>query len=563
MSDNYNNISKDAGNAKADEYIKKASIENAALTITNDINKWYSDKNVQKLESRLETNIEQENTDGITTTVNSTDGVQTNVENKEQIETEVSNPENSINTKVNQAEDTEKTEIAINNNGDNINESELTETNFGENANNTNNQNHSKIKTKINSNNTTNGKNNKIQTKISRNKKISKVASGAIKTKQSINRVTKSIARKGKKIQTASEGNIGESFSSNFKDSSARGIGKVLDVSTRKVRQKIRTKLAKVMVQMAKAVFKVLVNLLKSLISLLIKAAPVIIAVVVVVFLIVSIFSSGSSVFGENAKDSKLNKYVQYMEDIEGDLSSSVDWKAVCAVIYGLDIDIQYDKAEQYLLEQFKQANLYVESSNVSDYINWLNNNYSVVTSFYQQKGISDNDSSLSESTISLINQYYNSAEFMKLIDEKRNSSVNTGSVEGSTGTGLVEDKFKYPTSSTTITAGFPNYSSGKYHGGIDFGVETGTDVCAVADGTVIVAKELDYSYGYYIIIDHGDGVSTLYAHNSKLLVGVGDEVSQGDVIAESGSTGNSTGPHCHFEVRINGTRVNPLDYLE
>lgn len=99
-------------------------------------------------------------------------------------------------------------------------------------------------------------------------------------------------------------------------------------------------------------------------------------------------------------------------------------------------------------------------------------------------------------------------------------------------------------------------------HGGIDFPCPTGTKVCAAADGKVIVAKELNYSYGHYIIIDHGNGLTTLYAHNSKLLVGVGDTVTKGQAIAYSGSTGNSTGPHCHFEVRVNGVRVNPENYL-
>lgn len=119
-----------------------------------------------------------------------------------------------------------------------------------------------------------------------------------------------------------------------------------------------------------------------------------------------------------------------------------------------------------------------------------------------------------------------------------------------------------YPTSSRTISAGYPNYSNGSYHGGVDFRCPTGTEVHAADSGTVVIAKSLTYSYGKYILIDHGNGLSTLYAHNSSLLVSVGDTVTKGQLIAYSGSTGNSTGPHCHFEVRLNGTRVNPLSYL-
>lgn len=122
--------------------------------------------------------------------------------------------------------------------------------------------------------------------------------------------------------------------------------------------------------------------------------------------------------------------------------------------------------------------------------------------------------------------------------------------------------QLSYPSDSRSVTAGFPNYNSGRYHGGVDFDVPYGSNVYAAGDGTVILVKHLNYSYGYYIMIDHGDGLSTLYAHNSQLLVSSGQTVSRGQLIAYSGSTGNSTGPHCHFEVRVNGSQVNPFNYL-
>ncbi len=119
----------------------------------------------------------------------------------------------------------------------------------------------------------------------------------------------------------------------------------------------------------------------------------------------------------------------------------------------------------------------------------------------------------------------------------------------------------------TSISAGFPNYSSGGYHGGLDFPCSTGSNVVAAQDGIVITVKRLDYSYGYYVMIYHGTdkkgrSVVTLYAHNSSILVSNGQSVKRGQTIAKSGSTGNSTGPHCHFEVRFDGTRVNPKNYL-
>lgn len=99
-------------------------------------------------------------------------------------------------------------------------------------------------------------------------------------------------------------------------------------------------------------------------------------------------------------------------------------------------------------------------------------------------------------------------------------------------------------------------------HTGIDLAVPNGTPVRAALPGTVTVAQYSTGSYGYYVQIDHGDGLSTLYAHNSRLLVQAGQTVEAGDVIALSGATGRVTGPHVHFEVHINGTRTNPRSYL-
>lgn len=98
-------------------------------------------------------------------------------------------------------------------------------------------------------------------------------------------------------------------------------------------------------------------------------------------------------------------------------------------------------------------------------------------------------------------------------------------------------------------------------HTGLDISATTGTEIKAVASGTVICAK-YSGSYGNLVKIDHGNGVETWYGHTSKMYVKVGQEVKAGDVIAAVGSTGNSTGPHLHLEIRINGTHVNPQKYL-
>lgn len=98
-------------------------------------------------------------------------------------------------------------------------------------------------------------------------------------------------------------------------------------------------------------------------------------------------------------------------------------------------------------------------------------------------------------------------------------------------------------------------------HTGIDIGVAYGTSIAAADGGTVIFAGWND-AYGNMTVLDHGGGISSMYAHQSKQLVSVGDHVTQGQIIGKVGSTGWSTGPHLHFEVRVNGTPVSPLSYL-
>lgn len=111
---------------------------------------------------------------------------------------------------------------------------------------------------------------------------------------------------------------------------------------------------------------------------------------------------------------------------------------------------------------------------------------------------------------------------------------------------------------SGSVTALFGKYPSGAAkHTGTDIGCPEGTPVHAARDGVVIKRRELTTSYGKYLMIDHGGGLVTIYGHNSKLLVNEGDHVKQGQVIALSGSTGNSSGNHSHIELRYNGTPVD------
>lgn len=106
-----------------------------------------------------------------------------------------------------------------------------------------------------------------------------------------------------------------------------------------------------------------------------------------------------------------------------------------------------------------------------------------------------------------------------------------------------------------------PIYGDSRLHAGIDFAASNGTAIKSAKAGVVISASVMS-GYGNVIVVDHGGGISTLYAHQSSFAVGVGTKVAQGQIIGYSGQSGNVTGPHLHFEVRVNGSPVDPMGYL-
>ena len=131
----------------------------------------------------------------------------------------------------------------------------------------------------------------------------------------------------------------------------------------------------------------------------------------------------------------------------------------------------------------------------------------------------------------------------------------------GTRNIGIGTGEFMVPISNYTFTSGF-KWRWGKLHSGVDLAADEGTPVYAADNGKVIVAEDSGNGYGNYIILDHQNGYKTLYGHNSQLLVSVGDIVAKGDKIALSGNTGNSTGPHLHFEVHVGDEKVDPQQYI-
>jgi len=134
--------------------------------------------------------------------------------------------------------------------------------------------------------------------------------------------------------------------------------------------------------------------------------------------------------------------------------------------------------------------------------------------------------------------------------------------------TPVITGKYVWPTEGayTKVSSYFgwrtsPLTGKPEFHNGVDIPAGYGTAIYAADGGTVIIS-ERHYSYGNYVVIDHGNGLSTLYAHNTKNLVKVGDVVDRGQQIATCGSSGDSTGNHLHFSVRIDGSPVNPMNYI-
>lgn len=154
----------------------------------------------------------------------------------------------------------------------------------------------------------------------------------------------------------------------------------------------------------------------------------------------------------------------------------------------------------------------------------------------------------------------------MKILMQKEIALASKNTSGNST---ISSGTFQWPVpSSSRITSNYgyrvhPISGTWKLHAGLDIGAEGGADIVAGESGTVLLASfGYNGGYGNYVIINHGNGITTRYAHCSNLYVSTGDTVTKGQVIAAVGSTGSSTGNHCHFEVRINGESKDPKNYL-
>lgn len=216
------------------------------------------------------------------------------------------------------------------------------------------------------------------------------------------------------------------------------------------------------------------------------------------------------------------------------------------------ELEAKYDEMnlQKRNLEQLKY-NLYQQKENIQQKQKNLEVNRGEAAKLRSQ--VEKNNKAL-ESQIDELNKY--AAEISERIRKAQSNEAYVGGV------------FTWPApgySQITSTFGYrihPILKTKKLHTGIDIGVPSNSTVVAANDGTVIHSNWLG-GYGKAVMVDHGGGIVTLYAHNNDLLVNVGDKVKKGQVISKSGSTGMSTGPHLHFEVRLDGNYVDPMPYLK
>ena len=237
----------------------------------------------------------------------------------------------------------------------------------------------------------------------------------------------------------------------------------------------------------------------------------------------------------QSTLDESKNQNEQYMQELtakKADLAKSKN--SVQASIAGVDQTIEQKKQLQ------DQIN--IDNNNIqNDIANLLKQQQAAQAAADAAAAAAAKAKSQSKS------QSQSQSQAQKYVGGKLGWPVGTGNRSVSSG-------FGYRTSPIT--------GAREFHTGIDIPAPYGSNVYAANDGVVLKVSLGGTTYGKYIVIDHGGGLTTLYAHNSQILKKAGDKVYRGDVIAQIGLTGATTGPHCHFEVAKNGVRDNPLNYV-
>lgn len=217
---------------------------------------------------------------------------------------------------------------------------------------------------------------------------------------------------------------------------------------------------------------------------------------------------------------------------------------------------VEYTKTIAYETEKRESSSLYINQEKVSQA--GVDGKTDIVDRIFKRNGVEEERERISED---IINEPVKEIILVGTKQPVKSSSPSRGSSTSSgSGSGKGTGSLKWPTQGY-ISSRF-GQRWGRFHSGIDIAASTGTPIYAADGGTVSYSAFNNGGYGNLVKVNHGGGMVTFYAHMSSRAVSSGQSVSKGQLLGYVGSTGNSTGPHLHFEVRINGTAQNPLNYL-
>lgn len=267
-----------------------------------------------------------------------------------------------------------------------------------------------------------------------------------------------------------------------------------------------------------------------------------------------------------NKRKEGLNKRVRamYKNGTVGYIDIILNSKDVSELIENVDMVQKIYKSDQKTLTSLKKekAEIQAKEAKLQAEKQKLNT---------EQEKLRDSQNEIStvqaklKSKYNTLNEQYESLRKALIAAEKAQQEAAKSSGSSSSGSyTYTGGTFHWPTVGGTITSDYGEKRSYENHPGIDIAVPTGTPIYAAASGVVVIAGSYG-GYGYAVGISHGNGLFTVYGHNSRILVKVGQKVKRGQQIAKAGSTGWSTGPHCHFEVRAgqNGHTISPWKYLK
>lgn len=351
----------------------------------------------------------------------------------------------------------------------------------------------------------------------------------------------------------------------------------------------------------------------KELIAAIVAGGPTALIIIIVICLIAAVGGTCFGIFLSNDKTTgtkitmteaisqltaehynKITKtkshYTYDSMEVDGASGMTINWKDVLAV-YAVKTTTSTENAYEVVtmddvkmdllrtvISDMNQISCVVEQRQVSETVTEKDSNGNTVTT---TKTVTKNilKVTIKHLTVDEIIAIYNfNDEQKKQLNELMGSDYDDlwNEIIGSNGDVLITNSTHIPTDifawplqeNWTISSSYgyrhdPISGEWKLHGGTDISAPTGTPILASADGTVVISDYMAGGYGYYVKIQHNDTFATLYGHCSVLHVTVGQQVKQGQVIAEVGQTGYATGPHVHFEIYVNGTRVNAMNYFK